>query len=158
MRCKAMDRDAVPVVEPVCWEHFIRLTQDRQQGLESGQYSPWEPPTGPAIGISFDQVDTGWMPNYPNQGAVPSYSLVVIGHFDDRRATLCPQEVAAKCRDRFVVDRVESIDGVKQGSSFVYGQGDHIWAIEEPRARPWTVCEETQSYGSSTAPTPSCST
>lgn len=44
----------------------------------------------------------------------PPTEAVVIGHFDDRRAALCPDGEKEACRDRFVIDRVVTVDGVEQ--------------------------------------------
>ena len=49
-----------------------------------------------------------WAPDVP-PGEVAE--LVVVGHFDDRRAALCPPDEVQTCRDRFVVDRLVSVDG-----------------------------------------------
>lgn len=34
--------------------------------------------------------------------------LTLIGHFDDRRADRCPAELIARCRDMFMVDRIDA--------------------------------------------------
>jgi hypothetical protein len=44
--------------------------------------------------------------------ATPSPAVVVIGHFDDRRAAQCPADAEA-CRDQFVVDRICWVDGTE---------------------------------------------
>jgi hypothetical protein len=49
-----------------------------------------------------------WAPDVPPSQLA---ELVVVGHFDDRRATLCPPDELQACRDRFVVDRLVAVDG-----------------------------------------------
>ena len=45
-------------------------------------------------------------------GAIPAPAhVVVLGHFDDRRALLCPSAETTACRDRFVVDTGRWVDG-----------------------------------------------
>jgi hypothetical protein len=53
-------------------------------------------PTGPSIRPVFQFADI--------IGAAPQ-EAVLIGHFDDRRATSCPADAQASCRDWFIVDR-----------------------------------------------------
>jgi hypothetical protein len=46
--------------------------------------------------------------------------VILIGHFDDRRASRCPAgERRAACQDLFVVDRIHTVDGVEQAFAFV---------------------------------------
>jgi hypothetical protein len=35
--------------------------------------------------------------------------LTLVGHFDDRRADLCPAQQVARCRDTFMVDRIDAV-------------------------------------------------
>jgi hypothetical protein len=69
------------------------------------------PPTGPAVDLVLDQVDTSWIPPLPDGGPAPVADVILLGHFDDDRAEYCPAEAAQACRDRFVVDRVAWADG-----------------------------------------------
>jgi hypothetical protein len=41
--------------------------------------------------------------------------VTLVGHFDDRRAALCPPESQARCGDPFIVDRVDAVDGALTG-------------------------------------------
>ena len=45
--------------------------------------------------------------------------VVLVGHFDDRRAELCPRSEIDACRDRFVVDSVAIVHDVQQSTSIV---------------------------------------
>jgi hypothetical protein len=62
-------------------------------------------PTGPALRPSFALVD-------PPPGHPTSTPVVLIGHFDDRRAVMCSTELLATCTDTFIVDRVDSVERV----------------------------------------------
>ena len=68
--------------------------------------------TAPSPDSSFqvylDDVDSTWLPTDR------PVELLVVGHFDDRRAAYCPKDEQQACRDRFVVDRVDRVDGVEQ--------------------------------------------
>jgi hypothetical protein len=62
-------------------------------GLPDG-YSPNLPPT------------TSGSPRPPTDGVT---MLTLVGHFDDRRADLCPAQQVVRCRDTFMVDRVDAV-------------------------------------------------
>jgi hypothetical protein len=64
-------------------------------------------PDGPAFNPSLSLVDASELPDAPSAVA----SVVLIGHFDDRRADFCPDDEHGSCSDTFVVDRINSIDG-----------------------------------------------
>jgi hypothetical protein len=95
----------------------------------------------PSISPSFDQIDrrplaeavTSMNPRSCGRrtdcpSARDSISIVAIGHFDDRRAELCEVTMRAECRDRFVVDRLDSIDGQPVPASvFDQVNGNHVW-------------------------------
>ena len=61
------------------------------------------------------------MPRASDVGPPEPVEIVVVGHFDDRRSSLCPDDVEDACRDRFVVDRVAWVSGTEQPSSLVIG-------------------------------------
>jgi hypothetical protein len=71
-------------------------------------------PRGPALNPDLEGLDTSWAPALPVTGtdadSTPT-DVVFIGHFDDRRAALCPAGEQAACRDRFVVDSVAFAKG-----------------------------------------------
>ena len=120
--CPAPATWPVSPVEPNCpddWivlmsepESLVTRTQDGFEGRE---------PSGPAIAIDFDDLDTSWIPDLPDLGPAVPVELVVLGHFDDRRSALCPEPVRQQCRDRMVIDRVVSVDGVQQRPAPVIG-------------------------------------
>ena len=71
----------------------------------TGDVTAGGPPSGPAIHPSFALVG---QPIPPRGGLAGPISVVLVGHFDDRRAALCPAGEAPEtpCADTFVVDRV----------------------------------------------------
>lgn len=73
-----------------------------------------KPPDGPGLNPDLDGIDRQWVPSQPAVGESVPVAVVFVGHFDDRRAELCPAAEQAECRDRFVVDRVAWVDGVEQ--------------------------------------------
>jgi hypothetical protein len=64
-------------------------------------------PTGPATQLSFALVTWPTPPTAPDLAA--DLPAVLLGHFHDRRASLCIGKEA--CEQTFVVDRVESLGG-----------------------------------------------
>jgi len=42
--------------------------------------------------------------------------LTLVGHFDDRRADLCPAQQVARCRDTFMVDRIDAVGPTALGT------------------------------------------
>ncbi|HEX6869351.1 MAG TPA: hypothetical protein VF119_11130 [Candidatus Limnocylindrales bacterium] len=69
-------------------------------------------PTGPALNPMVSGLD---MTSF-EQASTP-VDVVLVGHFDDRRAEMCPEAEIQACRDRFVVDSVAFVDGVEQPTS-----------------------------------------
>jgi len=63
------------------------------------------PPVGPAFHPTLGLVTMAGFPNDPTQVV----SVVLIGHFDDRRARLCVDADRSACADAFVVDRVQQV-------------------------------------------------
>ena len=79
-----------------------------------GDRSTWHRPTGPALNPDLDGLDPSWQPADLGIGAdgdSTPIDVVFVGHFDDRRAALCPEAEQTACRDRFVVDAVASVAG-----------------------------------------------
>ena len=64
-------------------------------------------PAGAAIHPLFPFLDLSLLPTVPTHVA----DLVVVGHFDDRRAVMCGVNDQFGCRDAFIVDRLVSVDG-----------------------------------------------
>ncbi|MBA2718492.1 MAG: hypothetical protein H0U52_04485 [Chloroflexi bacterium] len=65
------------------------------------------PPTSAAIHPIFPFLDQSLLPTDP----IDVVDLVVMGHFDDRRAVMCGVDDQFGCRDAFIVDRLVSVDG-----------------------------------------------
>jgi len=65
-------------------------------------------PQGAAIAPILIGLPDFWYPDLPLAGSgtasVP-VDVVLVGHFDDRRAVLCTTSQGSACRDRFVVDK-----------------------------------------------------
>ena len=86
------------------------LMEDAEQLVTSGASAPGvRPPAGPAFNASFALVEAPIVPMFPEDGVTP-VPLVLIGHFNDRRATACDQR--QRCLEIFIVDRVVEVDGV----------------------------------------------
>ena len=99
-----------------CPYSFAWLMQDPESlttSFPDGSGSD-HPPVGPAIHPSFALVDQPAGPNVTD-GDPPPTLMTVVGHFDDRRAALCPAADQAACRDTFVVDQVLAVDGNPRG-------------------------------------------
>jgi len=99
-----------------CPESFSWLMErDEQLQTNTGTELSLGPPAGPAFHPSFALVTP---PIRPTDGSkpAPNAAVMLIGHFDDRRARLCPAqtETAIRCADAFVVDRVAVLNGVIQ--------------------------------------------
>ena len=118
--CPAPATWPVSPVEPNCPDQWVVLMAEpeslvtvEENGFSGGLVS------GPAIQIDLDDIDRGWQPPLPTLGPAQPVEIVVIGHFDDRRSLLCPDAVEDECRDRFVVDRVDWVNGTTQPLSVV---------------------------------------
>ncbi len=109
-RPRALGRKVKLLLQDECPDQFVVL-QDAPLDLRpQGSADPGEsqPPLGPNVELYLDDVDPTW------QAIDQPVELVVIGHFDDRRAAYCPKDERQACRDRFVVDRVDRVDGLEQ--------------------------------------------
>jgi hypothetical protein len=106
----ASDEQPVWPLLVACPEDRLWLMQDPEPVMtvtDSGL--SWRGPTGPAISPAFGDIDRSWA--FPIDYTKPLVELVVVGHFDDRRSAGCPADLGQACRDRFVVDRIDSVDG-----------------------------------------------
>ncbi len=120
VRCRAPEPSFF--LEPDCQDAFSVLTSDREV-LNS------IPPDGAFLPVAMD--DIVW-PTGPKDASsqIRATEVVVVGHFDDRRAGWCDPARIDVCRDRFVIDRVEWADGVTQPMSLVTepGADDPVFA------------------------------
>jgi hypothetical protein len=82
-------------------------------------------PTGPAFNPSFALVEAPDVPMPQTDDELP-VPVVLMGHFDDRRARLCVTNKDT-CAGTFVVDRVISVDGEPLGTA--------TWGITEQSPR-----------------------
>jgi len=109
----------VALVNPLqawCPDEFVWL-MERPETLiaRSGNGTTMTTPSGPALNPDLDGIDR-WQSTvaaFDANGLSVPVDVVFVGHFDDRRATLCPEAEVADCRDRFVVDSVARVHGVE---------------------------------------------
>jgi hypothetical protein len=110
--------EPVSPLQARCPDQLQWLTQDREQLTTTTDTSTsWHGPAGPAISPDFDDLDMAWAA--PAADPFRPLDLVLIGHFDDVGSARCPADEEAACRDRFVVDRIDSVDGASQPLSVV---------------------------------------
>jgi hypothetical protein len=94
-----------------CPDAFQFLMEQPEHLLTSdGASAAYGPPRGAAIQPSFALVARPDVPT-GQPGGSDAAPVVLVGHFDDRRAVLCPSSSQAACSDVFVVDRVASVEG-----------------------------------------------
>ena len=115
--CPAQLEPTSPV-QPACPDQSIWLTE-QMDALTTVQINPdtWRPPTSPAVQPDLDLVDRSWFPSAPESSGATAIEVVFVGHFDDYRSSLCPRAEEDACRERFVVDRVDWVDGEQQPTS-----------------------------------------
>jgi len=134
--CPFMQRQVQPV-QLGCVDRFVWLTQDRESiERKVGGTTEFVQPKGPAIHPSFDELGGTW-PTFAlrlcGTNCQPHpVSIIAIGHFDDRRASLCAATARAQCQDRFVVDRVDSVEGHVQDLSVADTRGaNRVWTLDD---------------------------
>jgi hypothetical protein len=113
----------VSPVQTICPDQLTWLTEDAESLVHvSGDRTDTHAPNGLGLNPYLDGLATDWFPALPGPGAdggsTPA-DVVFLGHFDDRRAELCPRDEIDACRDRFVVDAVAFVHGVAQPASVV---------------------------------------
>jgi len=138
-------------LEPVCLDHYIVLMAEPEKlgtGGSTGYHG--DEPTGPSFQIDLDDLDSAWQPALPPSQPV---EIAVVGHFDDRLSTSCSAEQQNACRDRFVVDRVDLVNGSRQPTSvvdYVEGAGkpfDEAQAVIDVVRPGVTVLSATHGIG-----------
>jgi hypothetical protein len=117
LRCAAPRYPQTSPVQEQCGDSSVWLTRDGESLIHrSGNETTISDPEGPALRPYLDNLDLSWQPSDFGIGANGDSSptdVVFIGHFDDRRAALCPEADISACRDRFVVDSVARVHGVE---------------------------------------------
>ncbi|MBA2299475.1 MAG: hypothetical protein H0W22_01745, partial [Chloroflexi bacterium] len=140
--CPAPATWPVTPVEPNCPDQWVVLMAEPESLVTvTSDGFDGRSPTGPAIQIDLDDLDRRWQPRLPDLGPAEPVEIFVVGHFDDRRSFACPPAVQDECRDRFVVDRVDWVDGATQPSSVV--GADDGRQTSTPAAVQAIVAEET---------------
>lgn len=109
--CAAPIGPVVPLLDGDCsigmtWlmrdpEVLVQVTRDASS-VGGGSHAP----VGPAVNPVFDGVSTDWADPLPENGGSRPTPVVVIGHFDDPRASGCVPADRQLCLDRFVVTTV----------------------------------------------------
>jgi hypothetical protein len=109
-------------LQPVCLDQYVVLMAEPESlGTGGSNGYSGDRPTGPSFQIDLDDLDNAWQPALPASQPV---EIAVVGHFDDRGSTSCSAEQQDACRDRFVVDRVDWVNGETLPTSIVdYLQG-----------------------------------
>lgn len=121
VRCAAPNPPHTSPLQLDCGDGSMWLTRDPESLIHwtSNQTSHTEP-QGPAIRPYLDNLN---LPSWPADlrhdatGDSNPTDVVFVGHFDDRRAALCPEVQRVACLDRFVVDSVALVRGMPQARS-----------------------------------------
>ena len=107
-----------------CPDELVWLSEDAGSYVHViGNRLVTETPNGPALNPDLDGLDRSWFPELPvpgTDGGSTPVDVVLVGHFDDRRAMRCAATAQAACRDRFVVDSVAMVHGASTNFGPVY--------------------------------------
>jgi len=115
MFCALFAGPANPTWMP-CSPPWLMNTAE-QTGATGGDRQP----QGPAFHPSFALVGPPVLPAPADAGGAGSpISLMVVGHFHDRRAVLCPASARSECGQVFLVDRIASVCGAALPVSTTY--------------------------------------
>ena len=121
--CPAPNVNAVNPLQVGCPDEFVWLMERAESvASRSGDMTTFRVPSGPALNPDMDDIDRSWEPadsGLDASGNSTPLDVVFVGHFDDRRAALCPEAEVDACRDRFVVDAVASVAGFPQPRTVV---------------------------------------
>lgn len=121
--CPAPNVNPINPLQVGCPDGFVWLMERAESvASRSGNQTTFSAPSGPALNPDMDDIDRSWEPadsGLDANGDSTPLDVVFVGHFDDRRAALCPKAEVDACRDRFVVDAVASVRGVPQPLSVV---------------------------------------
>jgi hypothetical protein len=125
--CPAPTINPIDPLQVGCPDGFVWLMKEAESlSSRSGNQTTFSNPSGPALNPEMDDIDRSWQPadsGFGSYGESAPSDVVFVGHFDDRRAALCPEAEVEACRDRFVVDAVASVHGVLQPRSVMREAG-----------------------------------
>jgi hypothetical protein len=95
--------------EMYCVDGEWGITERPEAILQIVHYSTWQPAAGPHLTPWVpDDLDDTLLPG--TNTTAPPVPIVVVGHLDDPRAADCLPRSRQYCRDRFVIDRLVSLD------------------------------------------------
>jgi hypothetical protein len=114
-----------------CTEY--KLSDQGRLLIELGTETPIPAWPGPSIELGVDLVDQKLL---PSDALVGDPRVVLIGHFHDRRAELCPRDRIEACGRTFVVDRVRERGGARLDLSTLLRTDPHaaaslVWRDED---------------------------
>jgi hypothetical protein len=118
--CPYMPPSAVPFLERDCsisFRGFMEAPESIIQVTTTGgsKSTSGTGPIGPAFNAVFPTVAPPAAHPLPTSGGSTPTKAILIGHFNDPRASLCSWATPQQCRDRFVVDAVPWVEGVDRG-------------------------------------------
>jgi len=107
--CALLEGPVVPPLWSDCNSHLPLMQHPESLTYADGKTQTYHVPTGPALdaALPFDvhlRTDVRFPIGGPSLGPSVPMPVVLLGHFDDRRARYCAPEHQAECRDRFVID------------------------------------------------------
>jgi hypothetical protein len=108
VQCMALTLHPHPLMPPICsaWQW---LMESPEQFVPTGSSVVSGGPAGPVLVPSFALVASAYGPLIRNvESPVP---IVLMGHFNDRRASFCGDK-QEQCLDTFLVDRLVEVNGV----------------------------------------------
>jgi len=117
--CPALPSVALPFLEgscaiPLTW--FLEAPESIIEVIQTATSTQFggSGPLGPAINPVFPTVPPPLAHPLPNQGGSTPTRAILIGHFNDSRASLCTQDQPQVCLGRFVVDAVPWVEGAER--------------------------------------------
>jgi hypothetical protein len=135
--CPFQPIPGVPFLEPLCEGGFTWLMQDAESLIDrSDTRTSMQPPAGPAVQPVFAGPNPPSVALPPTGASIP-VPVVFVGHFNDRRSSLCTsgqtlRAAEAACRSRFVVDAVAWDNGSEPAPETM------DWReVTDPHPSPW---------------------
>ena len=134
--CPAQTQQPVPILQPHCAAAFSWLMAEPESLITASPGgTQLRPPTGAAVQSVFGGVVPPALPALTTSGTSIPTKVVLVGHFNDRRATLCPADQQAACLSRFVVDGVAWISS-QTASTQVNDLRDPTGPLPTPEYNP----------------------